>query len=242
MPITSSNPTYDNPQTQAPQSVQYAPYSRQFEDDTIDFYELWITLWNKKGLVIAVTVIAALGSVVHALQQPIIYKAEALLLPPKAKYVQSLNFRINQGVDVEGKLGRDQGMSSKPTEALLAAAAGLDYTVPFSGQMGALHAGEVASAFIKSVSKEREGAPVFDINGVATTVEHWVKLLRQAQPEVRVHVEGAALPFPGDLSDKPLREFLGDYGTIDLEFGIRETFSAFKDLLARGIISANNLS
>ncbi len=139
-------------------------------------------------------------------------------------------------------VGRDQGMSSKPTEALLAAAAGLDYTVPFSGQMGALHAGEVASAFIKAVSKEREGAPVFDINGVATTVEHWVKLLRQAQPEVRINVEGAALPFPGDLSDKPLREFLGDYGNIDLEFGIRETFSAFKDLLARGIISANDLS
>ena len=139
-------------------------------------------------------------------------------------------------------VGRDQGMSSKPTTALLAAAAGLDYTVPFSGQMGALHAGEVASAFIKAVSKEREGAPVFDINGVATTVEHWVKLLHQAQPEVRINVEGAALPFPGDLSDKPLRDFLGDYGTIDLEFGIRETFSAFKDLLARGIISARNLS
>ena len=139
-------------------------------------------------------------------------------------------------------VGRDQGMSSKPTTALLAAAAGLDYTVPFSGQMGALHAGEVASAFIKAVSKEREGAPVFDINGVATTVEHWVKLLHQAQPEVRINVEGAALPFPGDLSDKPLRDFLGDYGTIDLEFGIRETFSAFKDLLARGIISASNLS
>ena len=139
-------------------------------------------------------------------------------------------------------VGRDQGMSSKPTVALLAAAAGLDYTVPFSGQMGALHAGEVASAFIKAVSKERDGAPVFDINGVATTVEDWVEILRRAQPEARINVEGAALPFPGNLSDKPLRDFLGDYGTINLEFGMRETFSAFKDLLARGIISAKNLS
>ena len=103
MPVTDSKPTSDNPQTKAPQNVQYAaPYQQQFEDDTIDLYELWITLWNKKGLVIAVTVIAALGSVVYALQQPPIYKAEALLLPPKAKDVQSLNF---QGVQ-EGEQGR----------------------------------------------------------------------------------------------------------------------------------------
>ena len=55
-------------------------------------------MWNKKWLVIAVTVIAALGSVVYALQQPPIYKAEALLLPPKAKDVQSLNVQEVQGV------------------------------------------------------------------------------------------------------------------------------------------------
>ena len=54
-------------------------------------YELWITLWNRKWLVIAVTVVAALGSVVYALQQQNVYKAEALLLPPKAKDIQSMN-------------------------------------------------------------------------------------------------------------------------------------------------------
>ena len=99
MPITDSKPTSDNPQTKAPQNVQYAaPYPQQFEDDTIDLYELWITLWNKKWLVIVVTVIAALGSVVYALLQPPIYKAEALLLPPKAKDVLSLNVQGVQGV------------------------------------------------------------------------------------------------------------------------------------------------
>ena len=94
MPITDSKPTSDNPQTQAPQNVQYAaPYPQQFEDDTIDLYELWITLWNKKWLVIAVTVIAALVSVVYALLAPQIYKAEALLLPPLATDVKSINLQ-----------------------------------------------------------------------------------------------------------------------------------------------------
>ena len=99
MPITNSKPTSDNPQTKAPQNVQYAaPNPQEFEDDTIDLYELWITLWNKKWLVIAVTVIAALGSVVYALQLPPIYKAEALLLQPKTKDFQSLNMQGVQGV------------------------------------------------------------------------------------------------------------------------------------------------
>ena len=106
MPVTDSKPTSDNPQTQAPQNVQYAtPYPQQFEDDAIDLYELWNNLWNKKWLVITVTVIAALGSVVYALQQPSIYKAEALLLPPKAKDVQSLN--------VQGVQEREQGVQER---------------------------------------------------------------------------------------------------------------------------------
>ncbi|MCH2287630.1 MAG: Wzz/FepE/Etk N-terminal domain-containing protein, partial [SAR324 cluster bacterium] len=101
MPKTDSKPTSENEQTQSTQTFQYAiPYPQKLEDDTIDLYGLWITLWNKKGLVIAVTVIAALGSVVYALQQTPVYKAEALLLPPKAKDVQSLNAKGVQVVEV----------------------------------------------------------------------------------------------------------------------------------------------
>ncbi len=71
-------------------------------------------------------------------------------------------------------VGRDQGMTSKTTVAILAAAAGRPYTVPYSGEVSALHAGEIASAFIKAVSKERDGAPVFDLNGRATSVAEWL--------------------------------------------------------------------
>ncbi|MFN0315807.1 MAG: NAD-dependent epimerase/dehydratase family protein, partial [Burkholderiales bacterium] len=67
-------------------------------------------------------------------------------------------------------VGRDQGLTSKTTVAVLAAAANTPYTVPFRGPVSWLHAGEVASAFIRAVSKDLTGAPVFDINGVATTV------------------------------------------------------------------------
>ena len=66
------------------------PHPHQFENATIDLYEIWSILWKKKWLVIAVTVAATLGSVVYALTLPSIYKAEAWLLPPKSKNIQPL--------------------------------------------------------------------------------------------------------------------------------------------------------
>ena len=103
MPKTESNSAAETDQPQVPQYVQYAPpYAQPFEDDTIDLYELWITLWSKRWLVIGVTAVAAIGSVVYALLQPPVYKAEALLLPPKAKDVQSLNVKGVPGASAAG--------------------------------------------------------------------------------------------------------------------------------------------
>ncbi|HTQ73310.1 MAG TPA: SDR family oxidoreductase, partial [Burkholderiales bacterium] len=67
-------------------------------------------------------------------------------------------------------VGRDQGLTSKTTVAILAAAAGRPYDVPFTGGVSWLYTGEVASAFIRAVAKERTGAPVFNMNGVHAPV------------------------------------------------------------------------
>ena len=94
-----------------PPNVQYyQSYNQPFEDEKIDLYELWMTLWNKKWLVIATTLVAVLGSVAFAFLQRPIYKAESRLLPPKSKDVQPLNvqkiWRLSgdmklQGVDTD---------------------------------------------------------------------------------------------------------------------------------------------
>jgi UDP-glucuronate 4-epimerase len=134
-------------------------------------------------------------------------------------------------------VARDQGMSSVTTIAILAAAAGRPYTVPFSGPVSALYAGEVASAFIKAVSQERKGAAVFDINGRATTVADWLEIIRRLAPGAQLQVAGEEVPFPADLSDQPLQDYLGDYGPVPLEEGIAETLDAFRRLLATGALS-----
>jgi nucleoside-diphosphate-sugar epimerase len=135
-------------------------------------------------------------------------------------------------------VGRDQGLTSKTTVAILAAAAGKPYDVPFSGGVSWLYTGEVASAFVRAVSREREGARVFDMNGVYAPVEEGLKILKQIAPKAAITSSGQALAFPMHLPDEPLRQFLGDYGAATLSEGIRETYDAFRSLVARGLLAA----
>ena len=139
-------------------------------------------------------------------------------------------------------VGRDQGMTSKTTVAILAAAAGKPYTIPFRGPVSWLHAGEVASAFIKAVSVDRGSADVFDINGVPSTVEDSIQIIKKIAPSARIEISGNPLPFPMALSDQPVRGFLGDYGSISVEDGIRQTHAAFSALLEKKLISADALN
>jgi hypothetical protein len=45
-----------------------------------------------------------------------------------------------------------------------------------------------------------------------------------------------------DLPDAPVRGHLGDYGSVPLEAGIRSTYEAFRRLLDRGLVKADNLN
>ena len=139
-------------------------------------------------------------------------------------------------------IGRDQGLTSKTTIATLAAAAGIPYTIPFSGAISALHAGEAAAAFIKAAAIKQDEAPVFDLNGTSTTVEEWVKIINSIEPDSRIHITGDSLPFPSNLSDQPIHNYLGKYDKVDFKFGIKQTFTSFRNLLSLNAISTKNLS
>ena len=138
-------------------------------------------------------------------------------------------------------VGRDEGLTATPTNAILAAAAGRPYNIPFRGALSALHGREIAAAFIRAVAQDRTEAAVFDLNGRATSVEEWLDILTKIAPDAQITVSGAPLRFPFDISDKPIRDYLGDYGQVPLEEGMRDTYAAFQDLLARGLVSAEAL-
>jgi hypothetical protein len=130
-------------------------------------------------------------------------------------------------------------MTSKTTVAILAAAAGRPYAVPFSGDVSWLFAGEAASAFIRSVAAPRTGAPVFNLNGKYTSVENGIALLQALAPEAQITTTGDPIAFPMHHADDPLRAFIGDYGKMPLEAGIRHTFESFQQLMKAGKIDAS---
>ncbi|MHA1554418.1 MAG: NAD-dependent epimerase/dehydratase family protein [Alphaproteobacteria bacterium] len=138
-------------------------------------------------------------------------------------------------------IGRDQGMTSAPTKAMLAAALGRSYTIPFGGNAAFLFAGEVAGAFLKAVENDAEGCHIFDLNGECRAVQDVVDLIKAELPDADVKVEGDELPFPPDITDAPLRAFLGDYGQTGLEDGVRQTIAGFQRLAGRDILNLAQL-
>ena len=143
-------------------------------------------------------------------------------------------------------VGRDQGMTSKQTVAMLAAALGEPYDIPYTGNVSHLSAAEVASAFIHCVAFEGDGAFVFDIFGESININDTIKMINTIKPNSKISCSGSNMPFPSNLSDEPLRnhlkERIGDYGMIDTKTMINETIKGFEILIQNGSIDKNYLS
>ena len=141
--------------------------------------------------------------------------------------------------------GRDQGVTAAPTKAMLAAAAGQRFAIPFDGPIMLQHTVEVADAFIRAAragvaSTDFGGAHVGDLCGADTTIGGVVAAIQDAVPDARIRIDGAPLPFASGLDDAALRHLVGDWPRVDLATGVAQTIGSFKDLLARGLLSGDD--
>lgn len=133
--------------------------------------------------------------------------------------------------------GRDQGLTSAPSQAMLAAAAGRPFTIPFTGGLQFQHAGDVAEAILRCAAAEVAGAEVFDLGGPLVTVEEIVTAIRRVADGAEIDCEGDPLPFPSDRQAGGLNALIGSLEWRRLEEGVAETVAAFGDLLKRGLVS-----
>lgn len=133
-------------------------------------------------------------------------------------------------------VGRDQGFTSGPTKAMLAAAAGKPYHIPFNGPCQYHLASDVALQFIEAAEQPLAGAYAFNLGGRPTASTQIAELIGAVCPGAQISCSADPLPFPAGFDDTPLREAFSRVYAAPLEEGVRQTIEHFRALLRAGRI------
>jgi nucleoside-diphosphate-sugar epimerase len=136
-------------------------------------------------------------------------------------------------------LGRDQGITSAPTVAMLAAATGAEYEIPFTGRLTMQYAPDVAAAFIAaSRATDYEGAGVFDLPGDTVDVDRILAAIEAAAPGAALSAVGEHLPFPADVAPDPSAPFSAALSPTPFADGVAESVTRFRELHTADRIAA----
>ena len=134
-------------------------------------------------------------------------------------------------------VGRDQGLTSAPTVAMLAAAAGTAYTIPYSGVAQMQFAGDVARAFVGASLADATGSAVYNLPGRAVTMNDVVAAIVKVAPDAMIACTDTTLPFPGEAAGPHFTALVAGFDETSLRDGVRMTVESFRDLMARGILA-----
>lgn len=121
--------------------------------------------------------------------------------------------------------GRDQGMTSTPTKAMLAAAVGRPYQISFGGVSVYHHAEDVAAVFIRAARARLEGAPVYNLGGSTVHMRDIVAAIEAAAPEMKEKITfvESELSGPTAIDESALNAALGPIRWRPLADGVRQT-------------------
>jgi len=135
--------------------------------------------------------------------------------------------------------GRDQGLTSGPTKAMLAAAAGQGFDIPFGGRCVYQYTQDVARTFIQAARTPFQGAEVLNMRGAVEPMEAIIAAIEAAEPGAKgkITFSGSALALPSDVDDSRLRSLLGEPAETPLAEGVAQTIRIFKQALGSGRIN-----
>jgi len=138
-------------------------------------------------------------------------------------------------------LGRDQGMTSDPTKAMLAAAAGVPFKIKFGGSVLLTYAPDCARAFIASARAAAGSGDAVSLNvpGRRIGIPALVDLIEHILPGSGRFItwDDKPLRVPSLLSGSALRDAVGDLPNAWLADGVRETITGFQAALAAGLVT-----
>jgi nucleoside-diphosphate-sugar epimerase len=132
-------------------------------------------------------------------------------------------------------VGRDQGMTSGPTKAIVAAVLGVPYRVPFSGPTMYQYAADVARTLIAASRTPVEGAHVFNLPGEIADGRALAAAIEAAVPGggQRIEFEPGDLPFPFEIDHDGI-ETVDPAPVTPLAVGVAETVEVLRALAQDG--------
>jgi nucleoside-diphosphate-sugar epimerase len=133
-------------------------------------------------------------------------------------------------------VGRDQGVTSPPTFAMLAAAAGMEYEIPYGGSSQLQLARDVARAFVAASLIGATSATVHNLPGRAVPIQDLVSAIVTAEPTASIRCGDKKLPFPGQLDAASFAALVPDFVETPLAEGVEMTIARFRELLTLGLV------
>lgn len=139
--------------------------------------------------------------------------------------------------------GRDQGMTSTPTKAMLAAAVGRDYRVSYGGTVVFQYADDCARAFIQAARAGVKGAPVYNLGGTEASIDNVIRQINAAAPEMagRITFNPEPLALPPHVDGAPLEGAIGKLHWTPLEEGVRQTVNVFRAAVKAGKVNVDRI-
>lgn len=139
--------------------------------------------------------------------------------------------------------GRDQGVTSAPTFAMLAAAAGRPFRLPFGGRYQLQYAPDAAAAFVRAATRPQSGASVHNLAGHVVHSSGVIASIERAAPAAAgaITFEETILPFPEEVDATSLPQAVGDLGELSLDEGVADAIARFRTLLERGLVDVEGL-
>jgi nucleoside-diphosphate-sugar epimerase len=127
-------------------------------------------------------------------------------------------------------VGRDNGLTSAPTQAMFAAAMGQPYHIPYGGRGEFQYANDVARAFIASARSDFRGADVFNLHGTVAHMRELVGLIEDLEPSMRgkITFDEPGFPSPEEFDASALETITGTLPHTPLKEAIAETIALFK--------------
>ncbi len=135
-------------------------------------------------------------------------------------------------------VGRDRGLTSTPTTAMLAASAGMPYHISYGGQTVLQYADDTARSFIQSARSDFQGAAAHNLSGLLKHMQEVVDAIEDASPSTsaRITFEDRQLPFPTEVDGSGLEAAIGPVEHKPLEAAVVETVKIFRSLISAGEI------